>query len=92
MGVIFTAAEVDAQQFVEMQAAAKLYMLDPRYPERAECIGGKGRNAENDHMKLRLFNTVARFLENEGWGEKCYGSKAPGTSERELKWPEMREK
>lgn len=87
MSRLFTSLELDPEIFLEMQNAAKIYMLDPNHPERRqETVGSKGKR-DPDMVKLRLFATVRAFLEDENWGEKCFGTSAEGGTKRKLKWP-----
>jgi hypothetical protein len=88
MSKIFTTLELTPEQFVHLQAAAKAYMLSPHHPERRDCVGGRGK-ADSDMIKLKLFDCVRSFLEDEGWGEKCWGEEADGVAERRLRWPGM---
>jgi len=91
MGKVFTSLELTPEQFLHIQSAAKNYMLDERYPERSDCVGNKGRG-DNDMVKLKLFECVKSFLEDEGWGERCFGENSPGASQRRLKWPHSKTK
>jgi hypothetical protein len=87
MSRLFTSLELGPEVFLEMQNAAKIYMLDENHPQRREeCVGSKGKR-DPDMVKLRLFATVKSFLEDENWGEKCFGASAEGGMERKLKWP-----
>ena len=66
-------------------------MLDESHPERFECVGSKG--GDTDMVKLKLFGCVESFLEDEGWGETCWGEGAQRIEgERRLRWPEERTK
>lgn len=91
MSKLFTSLELTPEQFLHLQAASKNYMLDDRYPERRDCVGNKGRG-DTDMTKLKLFGCVKNFLEDEGWGERCFGENAPGSDLRKLKWPQMKNK
>jgi len=105
MSKLFTSLELNPEQFLYLQAAAKSYMLDPAHPERINCVGNKGR-VDSDMVKLKLFGCVNSFLEDEGWGERCWGASADrggdvdgilrGAGEavpaRRLKWPQGRNK
>lgn len=91
MSKLFTSLELTPEQFLHLQAAAKNYMLDEKYPERSECVGNRGRG-DTDMIKLKLFGCVKSFLEDEGWGERCFGENAPGADQRKLKWPQMKNK
>ncbi|OBT99829.1 hypothetical protein VE01_02110 [Pseudogymnoascus verrucosus] len=93
MSKLFTSLELTPEQFLYLQAAAKTYMLDPAHGERAGCVGNKAR-ADTDLVKLKLFGCVEAFLEDEGWGERCWGPDAGrGAHEsRRLRWPEGKHK
>jgi hypothetical protein len=91
MSTLFTSLELHPEHFLHLQAAAKNYMLDTKYPERSDCVGSRGRG-DTDLTKLKLFGCVKSFLEDEGWGERCFGAKAPGAETRKLKWPQMKNK
>lgn len=93
MSKLFTSLELNPEQFLFLQAAAKSYMLDPAHPERVHCVGNKGR-ADTDMVKLKLFGCVDAFLEDEGWGERCWGVGAERDFRemRRLKWPEGKNK
>ncbi|KFY34753.1 hypothetical protein V494_06507 [Pseudogymnoascus sp. VKM F-4513 (FW-928)] len=93
MSKLFTSLELTPEQFLYLQAAAKTYMLDPAHGERAGCVGNKAR-ADTDLVKLKLFGCVEAFLEDEGWGERCWGPDAGrGDHEnRRLRWPEGKHK
>ncbi|TQS34481.1 hypothetical protein Golomagni_05133 [Golovinomyces magnicellulatus] len=89
MSRLFLSLDITAEMFLKLQGAAKKFMLDERYPERRQAIGTKCQ-AENEHKKLKLFSLVKYFLDVEGWGERCFGSKAEGADLRKLKWPESK--
>lgn len=91
MSTLYTSLELNAEQFLHLQAAAKKYMLDENYPERSDCVGNKSKG-DTDMTKLKLFGCVESFLVNEGWGEKCWGASAPGAKTRKLKYPESMHK
>lgn len=91
MSKVFTSLELSPEQFLHLQAAAKNYMLDEKHPERSDCVGGK-KNMDTDMTKLKLFACVKSFLEDEGWGERCFGENAPGAEKRKFKWPQMMNK
>src|SRR4051812_16956526 len=89
MSKLFTSLELSPEQFLHLQAAAKNYMLDEDHPERRDCVGNRTRG-DTDMTKLKLFGCVKSFLEDDGWGESCFGEKAEGSSQRKLKWPSMK--
>jgi hypothetical protein len=92
MASVFAQLELNTDLFLQLQAAAKKFMLDPDYPERAECVGNRSKG-DADMTKLKLFGCVESFLEDGGWGEKCWGKSAPpleSKAPRRLRWPELR--
>jgi hypothetical protein len=91
MSKLFTSLQVTPEQFLHLQQAAKSYMLDKRHPERMNSVGVK-RGVEGESAKLKLFAFAKAFLEDEGWGEKCFGENSDGAKSafRKLKWPQMR--
>jgi len=91
MHKLFTSLELTPEQFLHLQAGAKSYMLDKDHPERSDCVGNKGR-ADTTMTKLKLFGCVEAFLQDEGWGDRCFGVNAPGAENRKLKWPQMKNK
>ncbi|PBP19611.1 hypothetical protein BUE80_DR009674 [Diplocarpon rosae] len=91
MSKLFISLELSAENFLHLQGAAKAYMLDERYPERSECVGSKGR-ADSDMTKLKLFACVKAFLEDDGWGERCFSEQSENGDVRKLKWPQMKNK
>lgn len=91
MSKIFTSLEVTPEQFLQLQAAAKAYMLDGNHPERSQSVGTRSRG-DTDMIKLKLFECVRCFLEDEGWGERCFGENAAGAEVRKLRWPQMKNK
>ncbi|TAQ84139.1 hypothetical protein B7494_g7533 [Chlorociboria aeruginascens] len=91
MSKLFTSLELHPEEFIHLQAAAKSYMLDERHPERANCIGNKAKG-DADMTKLKLFAVVKAFLDDEGWGERCFGESSPGADMRRIKWPQMKNK
>ncbi|CAL3965136.1 unnamed protein product [Diplocarpon coronariae] len=91
MSKLFTSLELSAENFLHLQGAAKTYMLDERYPERSECVGSRGK-ADSDMTKLKLFACVKSFLEDDGWGERCFSEQSENGDVRKLKWPQMKNK
>lgn len=93
MSKLFTSLELTPEQFLHLQAAAKSYMLDPAHPDRYNCVGSKAK-VDTDMVKLKLFNCVEVFLEEKGWGDRCWGENSerdPSKTWR-LRWPESRNK
>lgn len=100
MSKLFMSLQLSPESFLQLQALAKAYMLDPNYPERQNCVGNRGRG-DTDMVKLRLFNCVRDFLADEV-GERFFGEfvQKPGQKEamdaaralgeREINYPEGR--
>lgn len=91
MSKMFLSLQLSAENFLRLQAAAKAYMLDPEYPERKDCVGNRG-GGDGTMVRLRLFNCVKYFMEDLGWGEKCWGPDAEGAAYRTLNWPKTSNK
>jgi hypothetical protein len=89
MSMIFASLDLNPEQFLYLQAAAKTYMLDRHHPERVDYVG-KRRGNTDITIKFKLFACVKTFLEAEGWGEKYFGVEAPDAKSRKLKWPQMK--
>lgn len=87
MSQLYDKLQVSPEQFLHLQAAAKDYMLDPEHLERREVIG-KRHGVELSSVKLKLYKITSSFLYEKGWGERCWGPKAPRLVEREVHWPE----
>ncbi|POS86365.1 hypothetical protein EPUL_001465 [Erysiphe pulchra] len=88
---IFISLDITAEMFLKLQGAAKIYMLDEKFPERRKAIGAKSRS-EKDLNKLKLYSLVKHFLEEEGWGEHCFGCGSEGADQRKFKWPDSKNK
>ncbi|ENI10101.1 hypothetical protein COCC4DRAFT_68456 [Bipolaris maydis ATCC 48331] len=71
MSKLFISLRLSPENFLQLQASAKAYMLDSSYPERQSCVGNRGKG-DNDMVKLRLFNCVRDFL-SSGVGERFFG-------------------
>ncbi|CAD6499373.1 BgTH12-03489 [Blumeria graminis f. sp. triticale] len=91
MSKLFISLDLTAELFLKLQGAAKSYMLDDSFPERREAVGNKCRTS-GDLSKLKLYSCAKNFLEDEGWGEHCFGRKAERADVRKLKWPESKNK
>ncbi|KAL8792953.1 MAG: hypothetical protein Q9195_004450 [Heterodermia aff. obscurata] len=89
MSKLYTSLELDPEKFLELQAAAKTYMLDPDHPDRRECVGQRGKG-DSEVVKMKLWNTVARFLDEEGHGYSHFGSQVLVEQglERSMIWPQ----
>ena len=88
MSKLYTSLELDPERFLQLQASAKSYMLDPDYPDRRECVGQRGKG-DSEVVKMKLWNTVARFLDEEGYGHSHFGSQVLGEQglKRSMVWP-----
>jgi len=71
MSKLFMSLQLTPENFLQLQAQAKTYMLDTTYPERQNCVGNRGKG-DTDMVKLRLFNCVRDFL-SDGAGEQFFG-------------------
>jgi hypothetical protein len=71
MSKLFMSLQLSPEQFLQLQAQAKSYMLDPAHPDRQSCVGSRGKG-DTDMVKLRLFNCVRLFLEG-GAGLQFFG-------------------
>ena len=89
MSKLYTSLELDPENFLRLQSAAKTYMLDPNHPERGDCVGQRGKG-DSEAVKLKLWNTVARFLDEEGHGHSHFGEQVLGEqgSTRTMIWPQ----
>lgn len=92
MSSVFFDLELGIDEFVQIQAAAKQYMLDPNHPDRDQCVNPN--RDEFSNTKLKMWETCKAFLEDEGWGERLWGADAPyiDEPERTLKWPNDKNK
>jgi len=93
MSKLFTSLELSPENFLHLQAAAKAYMLDPDHPERSDCVGQRGKG-DSELVKMRLWNCVATFLDEEGNGQLHFGKDVPGEggATRSMNWPQDRSK
>jgi hypothetical protein len=71
MSKLFMSLQLSPEQFLQLQAQAKSYMLDPAHPDRQSCVGSRGKG-DTDMVKLRLFNCVNNFLAG-GAGVRFFG-------------------
>ena len=72
MSKLYSSLELDPEKFLHLQSAAKTFMLDPAHPERRDCVGQRGKG-DSEAVKMKLWNTVARFLDEEGHGHYHFG-------------------
>lgn len=93
MSKLFASLELSPENFLHLQAAAKAYMLNDEYPERRDCVGQRGKG-DTEMVKLRLWNCVRTFLENEGNGERFFGEGVvnEGMGPRTYIWPRDQQK
>lgn len=87
MSQLYDKLQVSPEQFLHLQAAAKDYMLDPEHLERRDIIGRR-QGAELASIKVKLYKITAAFLEDEGWGMRCWGPDAPRLVERDVHYPD----
>jgi len=85
---LFTSLELSPEGFLQLQSAAKYYMLDNAFPERKDTVGQRGKT-DSDLVKLRLWNCAKDFLDNEGNGDRFFGPEAPADEGklRTMFWP-----
>ncbi|KAI8938080.1 hypothetical protein NX059_005751 [Plenodomus lindquistii] len=81
MSKLFMSLQLSPEDFLQLQAQAKAYMLDTTHPERQSCVGNRGKG-DTDMVKLRLFNCVRDFL-NDKAGEQFFGEHVAKPGERE---------
>ena len=88
MSKLFTSLELSPEGFLQLQAAAKAYMLDESYPDRRETVGQRGKG-DSELVRLRLWTCVKDFLEAEGNGKRFFGRDVPGDdgAPRTMFWP-----
>ncbi|KAJ5708413.1 hypothetical protein N7488_008214 [Penicillium malachiteum] len=93
MSKLFASLELTPENFLHLQAAAKVFMLDDDHPDRRECVGQRGKG-DTEMVKLRLWNCVKHFLEVEGHGERFFGESAATESSnpRTYIWPRDQQK
>lgn len=94
LGKVFTSLELSPEAFLKLQNAAKEYMLSDDYPERKDVVGHKKHNSNNDQAKLKLYQCVEGFLQQDNNGENFFGHSAtvndPELPPRTFFWPEDR--
>ncbi|KAL6705831.1 hypothetical protein ACN47E_006291 [Coniothyrium glycines] len=81
MSKLFMSLQLTPENFLQLQAQAKAYMLDTAHPERQNCVGSRGKG-DTDMVKLRLFNCVRDFLSNQV-GEQFFGENVEKQGERD---------
>lgn len=92
LGKVFTSLELAPDAFLKLQSAAKDYMLSEEFPERKDVVGHKKANGNNDHAKLKLYECVQQFLQENEYGETFFGhssnTNGPDAPPRTFFWPE----
>jgi hypothetical protein len=93
MSKLFASLELSPEDFLHLQSAAKLYMLDDAHPERRDTVGIRGKG-DNEMVKLRLWNCVKDFLDGQGNGIKFFGADVPNNEggPRTMIWPQDKKK
>jgi hypothetical protein len=81
MSKLFMSLQLSPENFLHLQALAKAYMLDTTHPERQNCVGNRGKG-DTDMVKLRLFNCVRDFL-NDEIGEQFFGENVEKPGEKD---------
>ncbi|PNS20472.1 hypothetical protein CAC42_5922 [Sphaceloma murrayae] len=69
---MYASLQLSPENFLDLQAAAKVYMLDPDHPERQDCVGVRGKS-DGKGVRLELTRCVREFLEG-GPGERYFGA------------------
>lgn len=96
LGKVFTSLELTPESFLQLQVAAKDYMLNHEHPERKDVVGHKKSSSNNDHAKLKLYQCVEEFLQQDNRGEEFFGHSSnvndPDAPARTFFWPEERGK
>lgn len=94
LGKVFTSLELAPESFLKLQNAAKEYMLTDEHPERKDVVGHKKHNSNNDQAKLKLYQCVEDFLQQDNNGETFFGHSVslndPEAPPRTFFWPEDR--
>ena len=88
MSKLFTSLELSPESFLQLQSAAKTYMLNDVFPERRDTVGQRGRG-DSELVKLKLWNCVKDFLDGEGNGERFFAPDVPADEGgvRTMFWP-----
>lgn len=91
MSKLFSSLQLLPEDFLHIQSAAKSYMLDEKHPERRDCVGQRGKT-DSDMVKLKLWNCVQDFLDQEGNGGRFFGVGANKVvvedGARQMNWPD----
>ena len=88
MSKVFSSLELSPENFLQLQAEAKAYMLDDRCPERRDCVGQRGRG-DTDLVRLKLWKCTKEFLDDLGNGKRFFAEhmENAGPLLRNLCWP-----
>lgn len=88
MSKLFTSLELSPEYFLQLQAAAKAFMLSELHPDRRDTVGQRGKG-DSELVKLRLWNCVKDFLDGQGNGERFFGPHVVGDegAQRTMFWP-----
>jgi len=86
MSKLFADLELTPEDFLQLQAQAKNYMLEETRPERRDCVGNRAKG-DTDMNRLKLFHCVREFLE-PGLGTFYFGPNSEGSGRRKWSWPE----
>lgn len=86
MSKLFASLEMSPESFIDLQALAKTFMLDPTQPERQDCVGSRGKS-DSDMVKLKLFHCVKDFLDEGDTGNQYFGKDSEGVDRRDWYWP-----
>lgn len=89
MSKLYASLELSPESFLRLQASAKSYMLNSAYPDRGECVGQRGKG-DSELVRLKLWNCVNDFLDQEGQGKSFFGVEASGEDgkARSMIWPQ----
>lgn len=71
---MFESLKLGADEFLDLHAQAKSFMLDPAHPERLATVGIRGKS-DSRGIKLELSRCTAQFLEG-GVGLQFFGHEA----------------
>jgi len=81
----YSQMQINTEQFLNLQKAAREYMLDEDHPERMDIIARRG-SRETDAIKLKLYTIVKSFLEDGGWGEEFWEENVPRGPGKTMTW------
>ena len=87
MAQILASLETTPNQSIMLQADAKMYVLDDRYPERFDSVPYKDYRYK-DPKDTKLLQIAACFLDEDRRGEHFWGTYTEGYAQRTLRWSE----